>query len=54
MTSQIADQVVFEGEQYALTAVDGTGLFHPVEHGYEPRSQHRLLPRLRVHVRRRG
>jgi hypothetical protein len=37
MTSQIADQVVFEDEQYALTAVDGTGLFHPVEHGYEPR-----------------
>jgi hypothetical protein len=37
MTSQIADQVIFEDEQYAITAIDGTGLFHPAEHGYEPR-----------------
>lgn len=40
MTSQMADQVFFEGEQYVVTAVDGTGLFDPREHGLEPRTLH--------------
>src|SRR5262249_28985845 len=31
------DQVLFEGNSFAVTAVDGTGLFDPTAHGLEPR-----------------
>ncbi|WP_232663856.1 hypothetical protein [Pseudonocardia sp. TRM90224] len=36
MTSQIPDEVLFEQEWFVVTAVDGTGLFAPAEHGLEP------------------
>ncbi|MFB8277968.1 hypothetical protein [Nocardia colli] len=37
MTAQASDAVLFEGDRFAVTAVDGTGLFDPVAHGLEPR-----------------
>ncbi|MEJ3656117.1 hypothetical protein WEH80_24435 [Actinomycetes bacterium KLBMP 9759] len=38
MTSQIPDEVCFEQEWFAVTAVDGAGLFDPAEHGLAPES----------------
>ncbi|MFB7334440.1 hypothetical protein ACFC00_22750 [Streptomyces adustus] len=37
MTAQIPDEVLFEGRRFALTAVDGGGLFDPAGHGLETR-----------------
>jgi len=37
MTGQHPDEVRFEHKRFALTAVDGSGLFDPVQHGIEPR-----------------
>lgn len=37
MTRQIADTVLYEGVQYALTAVAGDGLFEPTDHGFSLR-----------------
>ncbi|MEV1061589.1 hypothetical protein [Streptomyces sp. NPDC050263] len=36
MTAQAADEVFFEGRRFAVTAVDGEGLFDPAGHGLEP------------------
>jgi hypothetical protein len=36
MTAQIPDEVRFRGQRYAITAVEGTGLFSPDDHGLEP------------------
>jgi hypothetical protein len=36
MTAQIPDEVLYEGTWFAVTAVDGTGLFNPAAHGLEP------------------
>jgi hypothetical protein len=36
VTSQISDEVRFHGVWYAITAVDGAGLFDPAEHGLKP------------------
>jgi hypothetical protein len=36
MTTQQSDEVTFEGVDYELTAVDGTGLFDPAAWGLEP------------------
>jgi hypothetical protein len=44
----MADEVFFEGEQYAVTAVDGAGLFDPGEHGLEPRMLHTACYRGRI------
>ncbi|WP_225730607.1 MULTISPECIES: hypothetical protein [unclassified Nocardia] len=38
MTSQAPDGVLFDGDEFAVTAIDGTGLFDPVAHGLEPRA----------------
>jgi hypothetical protein len=38
MTAQWPDEVLFEGRWFAVTAVDGTGLFDPIAHGLEPRA----------------
>jgi hypothetical protein len=37
MTAQIPDEVVWQGEEYALTGIDGGPLFDPAEHGLELR-----------------
>ncbi|HZM76103.1 MAG TPA: hypothetical protein VFC19_10270 [Candidatus Limnocylindrales bacterium] len=36
MTAQIADEVDYPGTRYAITAVDGEGLFDPAEQGVTP------------------
>lgn len=36
MTAQISDQVRYRGRLYAITAVEGHGLFDLAEHGIEP------------------
>ncbi|MEV4314764.1 hypothetical protein [Actinocrispum sp. NPDC049592] len=36
MTAQRPDEVCFEGTWFAVTAVDGTGLFDPDAHGLAP------------------
>lgn len=38
MTAQIPDEVRFRGDRYAVTAVEGVGLFDPTGHGIEPGS----------------
>jgi hypothetical protein len=38
MTAQAPDKVLFEGDWFAVTAVDGTGLFDPAAYGLDPRS----------------
>jgi hypothetical protein len=38
VTTQESDQVYFEGSWFAVTAVDGTGLFDPATYGLEPRA----------------
>ncbi|MFJ8111195.1 hypothetical protein [Streptomyces sp. NPDC096132] len=37
MTAQQPDEVVFGGHRFAVTAVDGVGLFDPAGYGLEPR-----------------
>lgn len=37
MTAQIPDEVVWQGEEYALAGIDGGPLFDPAEHGLELR-----------------
>lgn len=37
MTTQTPDEVLFERKRFAVTAVDGTGLFDPAGHGLAPR-----------------
>jgi hypothetical protein len=36
MTAQINDTVVFNEQAYGLTEIEGSGLFDPKEHGFEP------------------
>jgi hypothetical protein len=36
MTAQVADEIRYRGRRYAITAVDGHGLFDANEHGLEP------------------
>ena len=36
MTAQFADEIRYRGRLYAITAVDGHGLFDAAEHGLEP------------------
>jgi hypothetical protein len=36
MTRQFPDEVRYQDRQYAITAVDGTGLFDPGTHGIQP------------------
>lgn len=36
MTAQIADQIRYRGRLYAVTAVEGHGLFNVADHGIEP------------------
>jgi hypothetical protein len=36
MTAQFPDQLRYRGRLYAITAVDGHGLFHAGDHGLEP------------------
>ncbi|MGC9668456.1 hypothetical protein ACNTMW_18110 [Planosporangium sp. 12N6] len=36
MTGQIPDEVRYRHRRYAITAVDGTGLFQPGDHGIRP------------------
>jgi hypothetical protein len=36
VTAQTPDEVCFEENWFAVTAVDGTGLFEPAAHGLEP------------------
>jgi hypothetical protein len=36
VTAQLADEVRYRGRWYAVAAVDGAGLFDPVEHGLVP------------------
>jgi len=36
MTAQLADEIRYRGRLYAITAVDGHGLFDAAEHGLEP------------------
>jgi hypothetical protein len=38
MTAQIPDIVVFEGREYSIAGVKGSGLFHPADHGLFPRA----------------
>ena len=38
MTAQIPDEVEYRAGRYAVTAVDGTGLFDPARHGLEPQA----------------
>ncbi|MCK2239027.1 MULTISPECIES: hypothetical protein [unclassified Crossiella] len=38
MTAQEPDEVFIEGGSFAVTAVDGTGLFDPAAHGMAPRA----------------
>ena len=40
MTGQVPDEVFFEETGYAVTAVDGAGLFDPTAHGLGPVSPH--------------
>ncbi|WP_086838103.1 hypothetical protein [Amycolatopsis kentuckyensis] len=40
MTTQESDEVRFGGKRFAITAVDGTGLFDPAAHGLELRAMH--------------
>jgi hypothetical protein len=37
MTAQAPDEVLFGGERFAVTAVDGTDFFDPTAHGLQPR-----------------
>jgi hypothetical protein len=37
MTAQVPDRVLFEESSFAMTAVDGSGLFDPATHGLSPR-----------------
>ncbi|MFC0438375.1 hypothetical protein [Kutzneria buriramensis] len=48
MTAQMPDEVFFEGEQFAVAAVDGTGLFDPREHDLEPQALHTACYRGRI------
>lgn len=36
MTAQFPDEIRYRGRLYAITAIDGRGLFDAVEHGLEP------------------
>jgi len=36
VTGQIPDEVRYRGERYAITAVEGMGLFDPADHGVTP------------------
>ncbi|WP_430787515.1 hypothetical protein [Actinoplanes sp. G11-F43] len=36
MTSQVPDTISFSDTEFAITAVDGSGLFDPRAHGYHP------------------
>jgi len=36
MTAQFADEIRYRGRLYAITAIDGHGLFDAAEHGLEP------------------
>ena len=38
MTAQFSDIVTYEGEDYDLAGIGGSGLFDPAEHGMEPTS----------------
>lgn len=45
MTAQSPDQVIIDGREFALTAIDGEGLFDPRSQGIEP------IPAGTAHVR---
>jgi hypothetical protein len=40
VTAQIPDTLIFKGREFSLTAVDGSGLFDPADHGIEPEALH--------------
>ncbi|KIA64702.1 hypothetical protein [Nocardia vulneris] len=40
MTAQFPDSILFQGDSFDVTAIDGTGLFDPGAHGLEPKWIH--------------
>ena len=37
MTSQIQDEIEYRAKRYAITAIEGVGMFDPSDHGVRPR-----------------